>query len=310
MGNPAEIPAKKGLTRDKKRLIFYVLILAFPVVQFCIFYIFLNFTAFKLAFQKYENDMSYVYTFENFVTVFKFLAIKENYNMIFNSLIFFAFNLVIGSVAALFFSYYIFKQYTLSELFRVVLFLPQIISAMVLTLLFRFLATDVYTALTGNQGLLDNPDTRLTAIVIYNLWLGFGVNILMYSSAMSGINESIIESSSIDGASSLQEFGYIVFPMVYSTFVTFTIVAVSGIFTNNLNIYSLYADRADVAIQNIGYYIFAESRRPGNTYWNTEGINLVNYCQLAALGIVITVVLLPITLFVRKILEKIGPSVE
>ena len=36
-------------------------------------------------------------------------------------------------------------------------------------------------------GLIDNPDTRRGMILFYNLWIGFGVNVLMFSGAMSGI---------------------------------------------------------------------------------------------------------------------------
>ncbi len=310
METTQSIPKKKTLPREKKKLIFYTLMMIFPIMQFCVFYIFLNFTSLRLAFQKYDENMNFVYTFENFVTVFKFLP--QNLGLIFNSLIFFVFNLTIGSLLALFFSYYIFKKYFFSELFRVVLFLPQIVSGMVLTLLFRYLATDFYTALTGNQGLLDNPTTRLATLIVYNLWLGFGTNILMYSGTMSNINESIIESASLDGVNSLQEFCYIVFPMVYSTFVTFTIVCISGIFTNDMRLYTLYAHNANSELQNIGYYIVDRAQQAiGDAgYYVTEGDKIVNFCQLASLGVVITAVLLPITFGIRKMMEKLGPKFE
>ncbi len=307
---------KKVLSRDKKRLLFYSVMMIFPVAQFAIFYIYMNFTAFKLSFEEYDMAYNVTYTFNNFKTIFEFLSLDTSIKMLTNSLLFFVFNLIVGSVAALFFSFYIFKKCAFAEFFRVILFLPQIISAMVLALLFKYIATDVYMEVFNKElGLLGNPDTMLTTIIIYNLWMGFGTNILMYSSAMSGVNDSIIESSHLDGVNSLQEFWYIVFPMIYSTFVTFTIVSVAGIFTNSMHLYTIYLDKAIPEIRTFGYFIFAETRQPSNGLisgnpWTLEAGGILNYCQLSALGMLITLVMVPTTMLIRKLMEKFGPSTD
>ncbi len=313
------IKAQKVLSRDKKRLLFYTVMMIFPVVQFSIFYIYMNFTAFKLAFEEYDLAYNVSYTFNNFKTIFEFLSLDTSIKMFTNSLLFFAFTLIVGSVAALFFSFYIFKKCAFSEFFRVVLFLPQIISTMVLAMLFKYIATDVYMKIFNAElGLLSNNDTMLTTIIIYNLLMGFGTNILMYSSAMSGINDSVIESAHLDGVNSLQEFWYIVLPMIYNTFVTFTIVSVSGIFTNNMNLYTIYLDKAIPEIRTFGYFIFVETRQELNglisgnpwTLGNANSGGILNYCQLSALGLLITAVMVPTTMIIRKLMEKFGPSAE
>ena len=62
----------------------------------------------------------------------------------------------------------------------------------------------------------------------------------MYSNAMSGIPQEIVESAHLDGATGINEFWKITLPMVYPTLSTFLITGVAGLFTNQINLYSLY----------------------------------------------------------------------
>lgn len=48
----------KGKLRVNRDLLFYILLLAFPLAQFCIFYIGVNFNSFLLAFQTYNTQTS------------------------------------------------------------------------------------------------------------------------------------------------------------------------------------------------------------------------------------------------------------
>ncbi|MBQ7913648.1 MAG: hypothetical protein IJ506_02455, partial [Clostridia bacterium] len=49
------IKAKKGWTRKQKRLLFCSLILAVPILQFILFYVYVNLNSILLAFQTYER---------------------------------------------------------------------------------------------------------------------------------------------------------------------------------------------------------------------------------------------------------------
>lgn len=48
----------KGKLRVNRDQLFYILLLAFPLAQFCIFYIGVNFNSFLLAFQTYNTQTS------------------------------------------------------------------------------------------------------------------------------------------------------------------------------------------------------------------------------------------------------------
>lgn len=305
----------KMVSRNKKRMLFYIAVLALPILQYLVFYVYVNFNTILLAFQSYKPSASgigYEVTFakfDNFISIIKRLGSDGNISMVWNSLLVYAVTLLVGTTLVLFFSYYIYKKFFLSKVFQVFLFLPQVLSGVVLALLFKYMVTDGYIALTGSKmGLLDMSDTRMTTLLLFQVWTSFGANILIYSGSMSGINESVVESAQLDGVNALQEFWYITFPMIFPTFITFFVSGISGIFSQQLHLYTIYESNAP--LNTVGYYLYVQSVHSGlipqiNTATNTA---YLSFSEIAAFGIMITIVVVPITLFVRKIMNKYGPN--
>ena len=127
---------KKSL--DKKML-FYIGLLALPLLQFCVFYIYVNVKFIILAFQVYDVQ-NFTYEFvglSNFTTVFDKVFVSEGTAFAIrfkNSLFNYLMTLLIGMVGAIFFSYYIYKKQFLSGTFKIALFLPHIIFYLLLLL--------------------------------------------------------------------------------------------------------------------------------------------------------------------------------
>lgn len=300
---------KRYFKRSTKRLVFYSLMVALPILQLAVFYVYVNINSFLLAFQNYTSPLISEFAgIENFKWAFQKLG--ESGFMFKNSLINFAANLFLSLGLSIIFSYYLAKKYPASGFFKTILFMPQILSSVVLTVLFRYIVTDVYIAvveqLTGEQvlGLLNNKETTFGTIVFFTIWSSFGAQVLMFTGAMSGIDESLIEAAHLDGASVMQEFFYITMPMIWHTFVTYFVTTLAGIFTHQMNLYTFFGNGAhDYA--TMGYYLFAAAKEsdvfmPGG----------VTYSQLAALGLVLTFIVLPLTLGTKKLLTKFGPSMD
>ena len=154
-------------------------------------------------------------------------------------------------------------------------------------------------------GLIDNPDTQFATVLFYNLWIGFGVNVLMFCGAMSGIDDSLVESAHLDGANLLQEFVHITIPMIWPTFVSFFVVGVTGLFTNQMHLHTLFGDSAASEMMTFGYFLYTNAA-------HAELISTGGYemSVLAAMGLILTLIMLPLTLGVRWALNKFGPSVD
>ena len=85
-----ETVQKRGLMKRKtKRALFFWFMAALPLLQFAIFYVYVNFNNIVLAFQRYELNKSYTFdvsfTLGNFSTAWN-VIVEKNY-LITNSLI-------------------------------------------------------------------------------------------------------------------------------------------------------------------------------------------------------------------------------
>ncbi len=305
------------MTKKKKRsalgaynvrdIAFYCALMAFPVLQFVIFYIVVNFNSLLLVFQDYDlvtSTTTWV-GFDNIKEAFRLMtSTTELISAAGNSFLAYALGLVIGTPLALFFSYYIYKEMPASGFFRVILFMPSIISAIVMVTIFQFFAERAvpeifmqWFKVKNFKGLLENPSTRFATVMFYNIWVSFGINILMYSDAMANIPPEITEAAKLDGAVGFKEFWYITLPLVYPTLSTFIVVGVSGILTNQLNLFSFFGDASP--IQTYGYWLYVKT---------AAATSKAEYPVLAAIGILLTVVAVPMTLIVKRLLEKFGPK--
>ena len=301
--------------KRKKELIFYVVMLALPVLQFSIFYLGVNFNSILMAFQRYDDTakefifLDFPNVFKNFKDVFHSLGTETVFPYALkNSLIAYFVSLIAGTGFALIFSYYVYKKFPLHGTVKVVLFTPSIISGMVLVSVFvefvNVVIPSVSELITKEQmiGFITNPPTSKTfgSILFYCIWVGFGSSILLYVGAMNNISDSVSEACKLDGANLFQELFYIVLPLIYPTFVTFMVVGVGGIFTNQMALYAFFGPNADETLQTFGYYLFKTTKAAGES----------EYPFLATMGLLMTFIVAPLTFLVKWALEKLGPSLE
>ena len=297
--------AKKVNVKD---LIFCILLLIWPTLQFLVFYVGVNFNSFLLMFQTIdlnETTNAIHLSWSSFVNNFnecKVIITQYFPSMIKNTFIYWAVGVGIGSPLGLLFSYYIFKKLYGSSFFRVILYLPQIISGLILVLLYKiFIDFPFSKDIMHVSSIFGSTNSKLIMfmIIIFNIWSSFGTSVLMYANAMSSISQEVLEAAQLDGAKGIREFIHIVFPMIFSTWSVFFVTSIATFFTNQANLYSFFGLNCDSEIQTIGYYMFSRLKQQGAVTW---------YPKLALLGIILSLIAIPITLLIRKLLEKYGPS--
>ena len=289
-----------------KDLLFYVALMAFPILQFSVFYLGVNANSLLLAFKNYDIYQG-IYSwvgFQNFARIGQDLA--QSYTLLYalkNSLIVWICNLVFGTFFATLFSYYIYRRRFLGIVFKFILFLPSIVPVILLTTMYKFFANEAIPELAylwTNQkikGLLVNPNIRFWAVLFYHVWVGFGAQVLRYWGAMNQISPSVLEAADLDGASSARKFFSIVLPSILPTVGTFLLSSVAGLFMNQANLWDFYGSGVpSTENYTIGYYL----------YWlvNNNPSDVSNYPYAAALGIACTLIALPLTYFIRKWIER------
>ena len=299
---------KNMMSAKRERLIFYSLGIALPLLQFFVFYLYVNINSFVLAFEKldYQNG-GYVFAgFENFKQIFlDFKATTYLQSSISNSLILFIWSTIFGSAFAIFFSYYIYKKYPGGGLFKFILYTPHILSETVFVLMFSFFVDNAIPELSKLwfhkeivPPLASDLGTKMFVVMFFSIWVSFGTKVLMYSGAMSGISESIIEAGKLDGITPLRELISVVIPMIWSTFSTFMVASVIGIFTNQMSLYTFFLDKADYSLYTFGYYLFK----------SVQTAQISEYPYLSAMGLLLTVIAVPLTLGVKFVFDKLEPK--
>lgn len=289
----------------------YALLMAFPVLHFCVFYVYVNANSIAMAFQNVDPVTGEItWTFANFADQFKFLTTGPALNMLRVSLLGYVIHLVVGLTTGLMFAYYVYKKRTMSSMFRVLMFLPSIIPAIVLVTIYRYFADNAFPEIIAGlfnltetpQGLFSNNETRLAVIIFYDIFVSFGTSVLVYTNKMDSIEPSLIEAAKIDGATQFQEFWHIVLPMTFSTISVFLVTGVASIFMNQMFLFSFYGWAPPADLDTFGYYFFRKTSE-ATTYNDKQSL-----CSLSALGLIFSAIAIPLTFGVRYLLNRYGPK--
>jgi ABC-type sugar transport system permease subunit len=301
---------KRKINKKRGQIVFATVMLFIPLVQFFLFYVCVNFNSVLMAFQKYtRTSAGWVTTFagfDNFKSVFSKIFITEESAELGaafgNSLLMCFLNLTIKTFLALLFSFYICKRFLLHKVYRTLLYLPNIISSVVLVVIFKYFIDDALVAWSGQKLRNWIGEQNKTILMFYAIWAYLGTTVLVYSNAMGAVSDSIVESARLDGAGFFTEFWCIYVPLIFPTMITFIVSALAVVFIDQMNLFSFYTRSAEPENVTIGYYLYRETQRAGT--------DLSKYPELSAFGLVLTAVCAPLTLGIRKLLLKIGGSDE
>lgn len=74
-------------------------------------------------------------------------------------------------------------------------------------------------------------------IIFFNAWKGVGYGMVVYLASIVGIDGSIMEAASIDGANIFQRVRYVTLPSLTPTIITLTLLALGKIFRGNLDLF-------------------------------------------------------------------------
>ena len=294
---------------DISKTIFIASHLFYPLLLFCIFWIGVNISSLALAFEKTVDGVKMFAGFENFSMFFKKLAnpIDEAHISLLNTV---KFNLILYVVTIpLYFilSYYLFKKFIGSKVFGLLVMIPQAFSGFIISVLFMKFVGEAPTLLS-NLGVQNPPNFLrddkyvLWVQLFYCAWTGFAEGLIIYPNAMRAIPQEMLEAAEIDGAGMWHEFFDIVMPLIFPTFTTCFILAISGFFGASGALTLFYEWKAPTAASLIGYYMTKEIMM-------TDNVNLT-YPLMSAGGMIFTLIAAPITFGVKAFLEKICPAEE
>ncbi len=234
----------------KKRLIRYIplYIMALPGLLYLFINNYMPLPGLVLAFKKYNAKKGIFGSanvgFKNFKYLF---ATKDAFVITRNTILYNVVFIIVNTVLAVFVAILLAEMTSkLKKTYQIIILLPFMISMVIVSyLVFGFLSSD--------NGFLNNTILKALGkepvqwymqkqywpfiLVFVNAWKVIGYNCIIYLSTILGIDRSIYESASIDGAGKWTQIAKITIPLLKPTIIMMTLLAVGRIFYSDFGLF-------------------------------------------------------------------------
>ena len=229
------------MTKKKGRSRFIFCCLAPAVILFTIFMLIPTIDVFRMSLYKwggYTADKTFV-GLDNFKTL---LQSEKFYQAFQNSVLLIVIVTIVTFAMAIIFAAILTREKLKGQtFFRVVFYIPNILSVVVISAIFsaiydpnQGLLTSFLNLFRGQDG-VDNPILWLGSqkLVIYSIiiamvWQAIGYYMVMYMASMANIPDSLYESASLEGAGRIKQFFSITLPLIWTnirTTLTFFVIS-------------------------------------------------------------------------------------
>ena len=299
-------------TRDN---LFVAGLLIVPIAYFLLFWLYVNIDSILLAFQ---NEVTGEWGFDNFDRFFTKFARDWEADAtikfaIENTMITAFLSMFVSQPLIVFAAYVLFKKYFGHMFFRVAFYIPGIIGTVVNSIMLMHVlsATGPIVIIGkslginfGNEviqsGLLNNDLTARATFHITGVLGLSGQSILLLTGAYQKIPSDLFDVGKLEGVGMFTEFMSLIVPCSWSTIGVMWLMTFASVWGSYDRV-MLLTD-GGYKTNNFAYYLFAASLNA------TKGQESYNYP--AAIGLLLTAIVLPLTLLLRWLSNKLVPEVE
>lgn len=206
-------------------LILFVGLLLYPMVQ-AISYSFFTWEGTNRGAFAPLSNYGALFTQEPYATQFP--------RAFWHNVLLFVTTMVVQNTFGLFIAVQLQRVNTFARLFRVLYTMPYLASPLVMGYLWSLMLSDSYGVVNyilrsvGLESMarswLGEPSIALWAVIFVAIWQWLGFPILLYGAALSGVDQSVVEASRIDGANGFQQVRHILVPLIFPAIGTTTIL--------------------------------------------------------------------------------------
>ena len=154
----------------------------------------------------------------------------------------------------------------LLSFFRIVFYLPVVTGSVAVTVVWKWMYNNYYGIfnyvlkntgiISKNINWLGNPQYALWCIILILLTTSVGQPIVLYVSALSNVDNSLVEASEVDGANNLQVFWRIKWPQIMPTTLYILIITTINSFQCFALIQLLTSGGPNYATETVMYYTY------------------------------------------------------
>lgn len=196
--------------------------------------------------------------------------------------------------------------------YRVMLFLPAIISTAITGLIFSLMFASFNGIINGmlqNMGLIKMPInwfsskwSAMSVLGLASVWNNFGINMIFFLMALQSVPQELYECAGIDGITPIKKFFYITLPMIGPTFQAVLLMAIVGsLKMSDLILASTNgqpAGQTEVVMTYVFKYFFGYDGRA------------VEVGYASAMAIITGVILAMVSAIYMKLSNRIGHSLD
>lgn len=251
---------KGGFLRHQRRAAW--LFLALPGLLFVIFTVIPFVVALCVSLTDYSIVESPVWVgLKNYVEIahdpYFWTAIK---NTIYYTVLFVPLGLLVSLGTALLLN----RNTAIAKIFRTFFYVPVVSSSVATAVIWYWVLNPqkgLLNAALGGFGIqgpawLYDSHWAMIAIVIMNVWAGFGTNMIIFLGGLQGVPNNLREAARLDGANSFQVFWHVVVPSISPTLFLVTTQLIIGAFQVFDQAYILTKGGPGNATVTIVYYIY------------------------------------------------------
>ncbi len=154
----------------------------------------------------------------------------------------------------------------LLSFFRIVFYLPVVTGSVAVTVVWKWMYNNYYGIfnyvlkntgiISKNINWLGNPQYALWCIILILLTTSVGQPIVLYVSALSNVDSSLVEAAEVDGATNTQVFWRIKWPQIMPTTLYILIITTINSFQCFALIQLLTSGGPNYATETVMYYIY------------------------------------------------------
>lgn len=249
------------MLRYYKRYVPYLFLLPAGVILLVFFFI-PFFQTFVLSFKDYSTNI-YSPTYIGLQNYIKLFQSPIFYKVLLNTFIYLFIAVPILATVPLFLAILINQKIKGITLYKILIYLPVIVSIVVAAIAFKWLYADqgilnyfMNKLGFGSVGWLTDTHFALISVIIVTIWKGIGYYMMIYLAALMSVPKELYEACDIDGASPLHKHLTVTIPHIMPTIALVSTISAISAMKVFAEIYVMTKGGPLNSSKTIVYYIY------------------------------------------------------
>lgn len=249
------------MTRYYKRFVPYLFLLPAAIILIVFFFI-PFFQTITLSFQDYSTNI-YNPTYVGLQNYIKLMQSPIFYQVLLNTFLYLFIAVPILAIVPLFLAVLVNQQIKGITLYKILIYLPVIVSIVVAAIAFKWLYADqgILNYAIGKMGFapigwLTDTHFALISVIIVTIWKGIGYYMMIYLAGLMSVPKELYEACEIDGANAFRKHLTVTIPHIMPTIALVSTISAISAMKVFAEIYVMTKGGPLNSSKTIVYYIY------------------------------------------------------